>query len=112
MYNIPLDNEYFDLITLHLVLHYSLEPGLVIAEASRTLKPGGRLIIVDFAPHQEEHLRQDHQHQRLGFSDREIRSLFTAAGLEAGCTREMAGDPLTVNIWQAEKADSKPLRTH
>ncbi|MBX2886058.1 MAG: metalloregulator ArsR/SmtB family transcription factor [Granulosicoccus sp.] len=103
MYSMPVENESFDLTTLHLVLHYSFEPGLVIAEAARALKPGGRLIVVDFAPHHEDQLRTEHKHQRLGFPDQEIRSLMESAGLQPGETREMVGDPLTVNIWQAEK---------
>jgi len=103
MYSLPVENESFDLTTLHLVLHYSLEPGLVIAEAARALRPGGRLVIVDFAPHEEDQLRTEHKHQRLGFSDQEIRDLMLNAGLSPGNTQAMAGDPLTVNIWQAEK---------
>jgi len=72
MYNMPIDDESIDMATLHLVLHYSLEPLAVIAEAARTLKQGGRLIVVDFESHQEERLRSEHQHQRLGFTDKEI----------------------------------------
>ena len=100
MYNMPIDDATVDLATLHLVLHYSLEPTAVIAEAARTLKKGGRLIIVDFAAHGEEHLRTDHKHQRLGFSDREIIQAMEQAGLEVGTTDALAGDPLTVKIWQ------------
>ena len=32
-------------------------------------RPGGRLLVVDFAPHEEEALRDKHAHRRLGFSD-------------------------------------------
>ena len=100
MYNMPVDDRSIDLATLHLVLHYSLEPGTVIAEAARTLVPGGRLFIVDFAPHQEERLRIEHKHQRLGFSDREIEQAMLQAGLTPGPTDSLAGDPLTVKFWQ------------
>lgn len=103
MYSLPIDDHSIDLATLHLVLHYSMEPGQVIAEACRTLKPGGRLIIVDFAPHQEEALRSEHQHQRLGFSDQEITSIFEQQALQPGKTRVLSGNPLTVHIWQASK---------
>jgi len=103
MYNMPIEDHSIDVATLHLVLHYSLEPANVIAEAARTLRPTGRLIIVDFASHQEEHLRSEHQHQRLGFSDREIADCLEQAGLKAGATHALAGDPLTVKLWQASK---------
>ncbi|MFK7860569.1 MAG: ArsR/SmtB family transcription factor [Granulosicoccus sp.] len=104
MYNMPIDDSSIDLATLHLVLHYSLEPAAVVAEAARTLKPSGRLVIVDFAAHQEEHLRTLHQHQRLGFNDSEIQQCMEQAGLVPGPTHSLVGDPLTVKIWQASRS--------
>ena len=104
MYNMPVDDQSVDLATLHLVLHYSLEPAAVIAEAARTLLPGGRLVIVDFAAHQEERLRVEHKHQRLGFSDREIHQAMQQAGLQPGPVDSLVGDPLTVKFWQASRA--------
>lgn len=101
MYSMPMDNHSVDLATLHLVLHYAQEPHLVINEAARTLKEHGRLLIVDFAPHQEEQLRTEHKHQRLGFSDKEIKQAMSEAGLKPGKTTVLQGDPLTVKIWQA-----------
>lgn len=103
MYSMPLEDQSMDLATLHLVLHYSLEPGLVIREAARTLRSGGRLVIVDFATHQEDQLRTEHKHQRLGFSEKEICQAMVAAGLKPGATESLVGDPLTVNIWQGVK---------
>ncbi len=103
MYNMPFDDQSVDLATVHLVLHYSLDPAPVIKEAVRVLKPAGRLVIVDFAPHQEEHLRTEHNHLRLGFSDAEMKKAMKAAGLSPGKTHSLAGDPLTVNIWQGTR---------
>lgn len=103
MYSMPIDDLSVDLATVHLVLHYSLEPAAVVAEAARTLKPSGRLLIVDFASHQEELLRTEHQHQRLGFTDREIEQCMLQAGLKPGETMALAGDPLTVKCWQASR---------
>lgn len=103
MYNMPIDDASVEVATLHLVLHYSMEPAAVVSEAARTLLPGGRLIIVDFAPHQEEQLRDQHQHQRLGFSDAEIEISMREAGLEPGPTIALAGDPLTVKLWQGAR---------
>lgn len=103
MYNIPVDDESIDAATLHLVLHFSLDPANVIGEASRTLKPGGQLLIVDFASHQEEQLRIEHQHQRLGFTDREIRKAMEIASLTLSKIESLEGDPLTVKVWQGIK---------
>jgi len=101
MYSMPIDDDCVDLATIHLVLHYAQEPQLVINEAARTLRKDGRLLIVDFAPHQEEHLRSEHNHQRLGFTDNEIIQNLSDAGLKPGKTHSLVGDPLTVKIWQA-----------
>jgi ArsR family transcriptional regulator len=99
MYHLPLPDGAFDAATLHKVLHYADQPALVLAEAARVLRPGGRLVVVDFAPHELEFLRRDHAHRRLGFSDRDISEWFTAAGLESGSPVRLAGDPLTVVLW-------------
>ena len=103
MYNMPFDDQSVDLASLHLVLHYCLDPSQVIAEAARTLRGKGRLMIVDFAQQQEEQLRIEHKHQRLGFSDSEIRKSFVDAGLKPGKTVTLAGDPLTGKIWHAQQ---------
>jgi len=100
MYNMPVDDDTIDVASLHLVLHYSDDPAAVVAEAARTLRPEGRLLIVDFAPHQEEYLRDEHQHRRMGFTDKEIEQAFIQAGLQMGKTCALAGDPLTVKIWE------------
>lgn len=103
MYNMPVENLSIDVATLHMVLHFSSDASSVIAEASRVLKPGGRLVIVDFAQHHEEHLRHEHQHYRLGFSDAEIEKLFVEQAMHAGETITLEGDPLSVKIWQGNK---------
>ncbi len=103
MYGMPLEDSTMDLATLHLVLHYSLEPAEVIMEAARVLRDNGKLIIVDFASHQEEQLRSEHQHQRLGFGDREILQSMLQAGLQPGPTEALVGDPITVKLWQGIK---------
>ena len=89
---------------MHQVLHYLDEPALAVREAVKFLRPNGRLIIVDFAPHGLEFLRDDHAHARLGFSDRQIAEWFAEAGLLADGTRtvEAGGSgpaKLTVKLW-------------
>jgi ArsR family transcriptional regulator len=66
---------------------------------------GGRLLIIDFAPHTLEYLRDEHQHRRLGFADDEIRRWLTGAGLtpSAPIALHPDTDGLTVSIWTAER---------
>jgi ArsR family transcriptional regulator len=103
MYRLPVEDEQFDAAVFHQVLHYSDKPAAAIAEAARALKPGGRLAIVDFLPHDLESLRIEHAHRRLGFADGEVADWLRAARLEAGETRHLAGTPLTIGIWTARK---------
>ena len=63
------------------------------------LKPGGRLLLVDFAPHSEESLREQHAHRRLGFSTDDIAHWCDMAGLRAHEAVRLHGAPLTVVIW-------------
>jgi ubiquinone/menaquinone biosynthesis C-methylase UbiE/DNA-binding HxlR family transcriptional regulator len=96
-----------DLVTVHQVLHYLNDPAAAVAEAARLIGPGGRLLIVDFAPHRLEFLREQHQHRRLGFSDEEILRWLDAAGLEGGIDATLptaSGEGLTVKIWSGRRA--------
>jgi len=99
----PVERDAFDLVTIHQVLHYLDDPGRAIAEAARLLRPSGRLVIVDFAPHALEFLRDQHAHQRLGFSDRQIADWFAEAGLDLEESQEFeprgSGAGLTVKLW-------------
>ncbi|MEJ6788420.1 metalloregulator ArsR/SmtB family transcription factor [Brevundimonas sp. BR2-1] len=94
-----------DLVLVHQVLHYLADPAAAVAEAARLVMPGGRLLIVDFAPHQLEHLREEHQHRRLGFSDTEMRRWLADAGLRPSAPIALPPDTdgLTVSIWTAER---------
>ena len=66
---LPLAAGSADTVILHQVLHYAQQPAAAVAEAARLLAPGGRLLIVDFAPHEREELRSRDAHVRLGFAD-------------------------------------------
>lgn len=100
----PVERDSFDLVTIHQVLHYLDDPARGIREAARLLRPGGRMIVVDFAPHTLEFLRSEHAHQRLGFADKQMEEWFAEAGLDLDV--EQAFEPsasaegkLTVKLW-------------
>ncbi|WP_269513943.1 ArsR/SmtB family transcription factor [Brevundimonas subvibrioides] len=94
-----------DLVLVHQVLHYLVDPAAAVAEAARLVSPGGKLLIVDFAPHDLEQLRDEHQHRRLGFADEEIGRWLADAGLDASASIALPPDTagLTVTIWTATR---------
>ncbi len=104
MYSLPLANHSVDLVTLHLVLHYADDPAGAIAEAARVLRPEGRLMVVDFTPHDQEFLRTEHARRRLGFRADELAGWYRSAGLDPDPVRTLDGEPLTVAIWPATKS--------
>jgi ubiquinone/menaquinone biosynthesis C-methylase UbiE len=96
----------FDVVIFHQVLHFLDDPQAALREAIRVTKPGGRILIADFAPHDLEFLREEHAHRRLGFSDREVQSWFASAGLMPLAAESLAprsdAEALTVMVWLAE----------
>ncbi len=103
MYQLAVPDASFDAVVIHQVLHYADRPAAVIAEAARVLRANGVLVVVDFAPHALEFLRDEHAHRRLGFFDAEVAEWCRAAGLEPASPRQLPSDPLTVVIWTAHR---------
>ena len=77
--SLPIDDARLDAATMMLVLHYVPEPERALAEVSRVLKPGGRLILVDMLPHDRDSYRQQMGHVWLGFSDDHVRRMLDDA---------------------------------
>lgn len=100
---LPLEDDAADTIILHQVLHYLQAPEAALTELGRVLAPGGHLLIVDFASHDLEELRDRDAHARLGFSDEQILTWCAAAGLDCAAARSLAGTRLTVKIWSARR---------
>jgi ArsR family transcriptional regulator len=104
MYALPLGDESADTVVIHQVLHYAHSPAAAIAEAARVLAPGGTLLVVDFAAHEREELRERDAHIRLGFDDEVMAGWFASAGLKIEQVRHLEGGELTVTLWRGVKA--------
>jgi ArsR family transcriptional regulator len=100
----PLDAATFDLVVIHQVLHYLDDPARALSEAAKLVAPGGRLLVVDFAPHGHDFLRAA-AHRRLGFGHEQLREWFDRAGLDCPTIYDVGppagNDGLTVTIWLA-----------
>lgn len=107
LFNLPYDNASVDLITVHQVLHYLNDPERALQEAARVLRADGRMLIVDFAPHEVEFLREHHAHRRLGIADGQMQTWLARAGLKADLHQvlpppdDAQEEGLTVSIWRA-----------
>jgi ArsR family transcriptional regulator len=102
----PIEYDSADLVTIHQVLHFLSDPGRAVREAARALKPGGRIVMIDFAPHTLEFLREQHAHRRLGFSDSEVEGWAASGGVPRLAVKTLdSGKPgdLVVKIWSGAK---------
>jgi ubiquinone/menaquinone biosynthesis C-methylase UbiE len=116
IFALPMADEMADVVTIHQVLHFLDDPQKALIEARRILKADGKLLIVDFAPHDMEELRENHAHRRLGISAEQMTAWLNRANLVL--ERHEVLDPpwlkarkgLTVSLWLARpgQAVSRP----
>ena len=116
LFSTPLDTACADVVCIHHVLHYLASPEAAVREAARLVRPGGTIIIADFAPHELEFLREDHAHRRLGFADDEVREWCSNVGLnindiETLMPKSDDKNKLTVKIWSCG-SPAKVRRLH
>jgi len=108
LFNLPYDNDMADAVVIHQVLHFLDDPQAAIVEAGRILKPEGLLLIVDFAPHELEFLRETYAHRRLGFDSEQMVAWIKSADMNVMKTQCLSLESqredtpqLTVSLWLA-----------
>lgn len=117
IYALDVEPGSFDVAIVHHVLHFLDDPAGALNEISRTLRKGGRLVIVDFAPHQLESMRSDHAHHWLGFDDDDVTAWCQSAGFDDVATEHLtphspSENSLTVTIWSGTQSLEAPTRLH
>lgn len=109
LYDLGIEDGSADAVVVHQVLHYLSDPAQAVREAARVLEPGGRILIVDFAPHELEFLREAHAHERLGFAPEQVEQWLEESGLKVLSTDRLEPEAterdgkLTVMLWTAER---------
>jgi ArsR family transcriptional regulator len=78
---LPIDDGELDIAMLALVLHYVVDPPAVLAEVRRSLRPGGRVSILDMRPHDRGPLYAEEMgHVWPGFDPEVVRGWLADAG--------------------------------
>lgn len=70
-----------DLVVSSRVLHHAPRPRTAIKELSLLVRPGGRLLVIDYARHDDELLQELQADVWLGFAPEELREYAAEAGL-------------------------------
>ncbi len=90
---LPLQDATADAALCLFVLHHVPDPAAALAEASRVLRPGGAVTILDMQTHDRVAYRQSMGHVHLGFSSEDLESYAPGAGLTLETYRRLTPDP-------------------
>ncbi|HEY5390367.1 MAG TPA: metalloregulator ArsR/SmtB family transcription factor [Solirubrobacteraceae bacterium] len=111
----PFEAASFDVAVMHFVLHLLDDPSGALTDAGRLLRPGGRLLVVDFATHAMTLLKERHGHRRLGIADADMAAWARDASLAIEDERTLPAPAqsevgLTVRLWLL-RAGMRTVRT-
>ena len=103
---LPLQDGSVDVALLSQSLHHAAHPERALTEATRVLKPGGRVLVLDLREHDQAWVRNRFGDRHLGFSSGQLEVLLRNAGLadvRVGVGASKAGDPFAVLIASGSK---------
>lgn len=108
MHSLPVDNACYDTVLLMHALTYTQRPATVFYEASRVLRPGGKLLAVTLLKHRHEKAVEPYNHVNLGFTTSQLETLCANAGLQVESCSISAIEKRTPNFSVVSLLASKP----
>jgi len=108
MHQLPVADASFDTVLLMHALTYTSKPQLVFNQASRVLRPGGRLLAATLHKHAHKNAVSAYNHLNLGFSEAQLKKFCTSAGLKAHNIQVSAVEKRTPNFEVLTLIASKP----
>ena len=98
MHDLPVADASFDTVLLMHALTYTTQPQAVFDEASRVLRPGGRLLAATLQEHPHKNAVEAYNHINLGFTGSALETFCNQAGLEPQNIRVSAVEKRTPNF--------------
>ncbi|MDZ7779135.1 MAG: metalloregulator ArsR/SmtB family transcription factor [Gemmatimonadota bacterium] len=91
---LPIEDGELDVALLSLVLHYVVDPPQVLSEVYRTLRPGGRAVVLEMREHERGVGYADEMgHVWPGFEPAQIERWLNETGFDEIRTHKLAPDP-------------------
>jgi ArsR family transcriptional regulator len=81
LHELPFDTAAFDDVLLLNVLPFLRAPARALAQASRVLRPGGKLALITLAEHEHLDVTAAYGHRHPGFAPAAVRRMLQKAGL-------------------------------
>jgi len=108
MHDLPVKDASFDTILLMHALTYTDTPQAVFNEASRVLRPGGRLLAATLRKHAHKNAVAAYNHLNLGFTEPQLKKYCTNADLKPQNIQVSAVEKRTPNFEVLTLIAAKP----